>query len=34
MEIVKTYQIIKISQKVGNYDDWQDYQNLPKGWKL
>ena len=24
--------MIKIFQKVGNYEDWEGYQNLPKGW--
>ena len=31
---MKSGKIIKIFQKVGNYEDWEDYQNLPKGWKL
>ena len=26
--------MIKIFQKVGNYEDWEDYQNHPNGWKL
>ena len=26
--------MIKIFQKVGIYEDWDDYQNPPKGWKL
>ena len=30
----KPWKIIKIFQKVGYYEDWEAYQNLPKGWKL
>ena len=26
--------IIKIFQKVGYYERWEDDQNLPKGWLL
>ena len=29
---MKSGKIIKIFQKVGNYEDWEDDQNLPKGW--
>ena len=34
MEIMKAGYMIKIFRKVGNYEDWEDYQNLPKGWLL
>ena len=29
---MKARKIIKIFQKVGYYEGWEDYQNLPKGW--
>ena len=32
--IMKAGKIIKIFQKVGYYEGWQDDQNLPKGWLL
>ena len=31
---MKSGKVIKIFQKVGNYEDWEDYQNHQKGWKL
>ena len=31
---MKTGNIIKIFQKVGNYKGWVYDENLPKGWKL
>ena len=31
---MKTGKIVKIFQKIGNYEGWEDDQNLPKGWKL
>ena len=35
---MKVGYMIKIFRKVGNYEDWEDYQNLPKdgnyeGWE-
>ena len=29
---MKAGKIIKIFQKVGYYEGWQDDQNLPRGW--
>ena len=29
---MKAGKIIKILQKVGYYEGWEDDQNLPKGW--
>ena len=29
---MKTGKIIKIFQKIGNYEGWEEDQNLPKGW--
>ena len=31
---MKTGKIVKIFQKIGNYEGWEDDQNLPKGWLL
>ena len=31
---MKPGKIIKIFQKIGNYEGWVYDQNLPKGWKL
>ena len=31
---MKAGKIIKIFQKVGYYEGWDYYQNLPKGWLL
>ena len=31
---VRAGKMIKIFQKVGNYEGWVYDQNLPKGWKL
>ena len=29
---MKAEKMIKIFQKAGYYEGWEDYQNLPKGW--
>ena len=31
---MKAGKMIKIFQEVGNYEGWEDDQNLPKGWLL
>ena len=31
---MKAGKMIKIFQKVGSYEGWEDDQNLPKGWKI
>ena len=31
---MKAAKIFKIFHKVGYYEGWEDYQNLPKGWLL
>ena len=31
---MKAGKMIKIFQKVGYYEGWEDYLNLPKGWLL
>ena len=31
---MKAGKMIKIFQKVGYYEDWEEDQNLPKGWLL
>ena len=31
---MKARKIIKIFQKVGYYEGWEEDQNLPKGWLL
>ena len=31
---MKDGKIFKIFQKVGNYEGWEEEQNLPKGWLL
>ena len=29
---MKAGKMFKLFQKVGNYEGWEDDQNLPKGW--
>ena len=31
---MKAGKIVKIFQKVGYYEGWEDDENLPKGWSL